>query len=580
MNIEATYHEDDDTILDIKTGSEKQKNADKLISSSSEKEKKLDTFLKDKDKDNELFTNRKRELVSDKHDVYINLKTKKEKHKDKITKQIDDQIVNQSYKWKNKKSINKNYKDIDFEEDTLKKDIIKNNKLLDAKKFAKKSGLVSLGLLNESEEFKDVDKVSDKAASLKKARDIAAKIKRSRKASKAKATASRIKATEKMIAAQQSAQKAASVKAAAGSAKAIAGAGGAVGSAAGAPVLGIIAVVVLALACIIAFVTLLMTILSNKPNDTGGLTGVEREIAIALMNNGYDKIHVAAIMGNMSAESGFNSKALQDVGDFENLDGDNRTNDHGYGLNQMTNGRKNNLCGLADSNGTNHCDVNSQVQYFCTPGEKAESNWNKSLWRNYNVIPISRWQWETEKENLELLTVTLMAFWERPSYDPSINHVEFRKTEAQRIFSALNSGGGDGTVVGEAQAIANDDSHGYDYTHGSCRTMNPDVDCSSFVFYSLKNAGLSVGDSPFSTHDMGGILKGAGFQEIGYSGYSSCFPGDVLWSSNHTEIYLGNGQSIGAHDDYDGRPGDSSGREVNAGSADQSWSLVYRPPAR
>ena len=101
-------------------------------------------------------------------------------------------------------------------------------------------------------------------------------------------------------------------------------------------------------------------------------------------------------------------------------------------------------------------------------------------------------------------------------------------TENTRAVVASIAKDGKVTVVGQAQAIANDNSHGYDYTYGSCRTLNPDVDCSSFVFYSLKNAGYALGDYPFSTRDMGGILKGIGFQEFGYSGYSACFPGDVL----------------------------------------------------
>lgn len=579
MNTEATYHDDKDTVFDIKTDAQKQENAENLIKTGSQKDRQTEAFLKD-NKDKSFF-NKEKSFVKTEHSVHINNRKIKANTKDEISSQIDSQLSElSSIKSRNKKNKqSKNHQTIN-RVDKQNTHYLNKNKSVKAKSAIKNVGLFGAGILNESEEFRDTDKITDKVSTLKRAKDIADKIKKSRRASKARSTANKIKATEKAIKAQQVAQKASSIKASASGAKAVAGASSAVGSAASAPILGVIGVVLLALACIIAFATLLMTILSNKPNDAGALTGIEREIAIALMNNGYDKIHVAAIMGNMSAESGFNSKALQDVGDFDNLYGDDRTNEHGYGLNQMTNGRKNNLCGLAEGNGANHSDINSQVQYFCTPAERAESNWNKSLWRNYDCIPISRRQWELEKENLEILTVTLMAFWERPSFDPSINHVEFRKSEAQRIFSALNSGGGDGTVVGEAQAIANDNSHGYDYTYGSCRTLNPDVDCSSFVFYSLKNAGYSLGDYPFSTRDMGGILKGIGFQEFGYSGYSACFPGDVLWNSGHTEIYLGNGQSIGAHDDYDGQPGDSSGREVCPGSADQGWTLVYRPPAR
>ena len=46
--------------------------------------------------------------------------------------------------------------------------------------------------------------------------------------------------------------------------------------------------------------------------------------------------------------------------------------------------------------------------------------------------------------------------------------------------------------VSWAKNIADDDSHGYSQTH---RNGNPDYDCSSFVYYALKHAGLDVGSS-------------------------------------------------------------------------------------
>ena len=373
MNTEATYHDDKDSVFDIKTDAQKQENAENLIKTGSQKDRQTEAFLKD-NKDKSLF-NKEKSFVKTEHNVHINNRKIKDSKKDEISNQIDTQLaeISSLKPYSRKTKISKDSYPIN-KITQQNKPLLNNNKSIKTKSSIKNAGLFGIGLLNESEEFKDADKVTDKVSTLKRARDIADKIKKSRRASKARSTANKIKATEKAIKAQQVAQKASSIKASASGAKAVAGASSAVGSAASAPALGVIGVVLLALACIIAFATLLMTILSNKPNDAGSLTGIEREIAIALMNNGYDKIHVAAIMGNMSAESGFNSKALQDVGDFDNLYGDDRTNEHGYGLNQMTNGRKNNLCGIAEGNGANHSDINSQVQYFCTPAERAESN--------------------------------------------------------------------------------------------------------------------------------------------------------------------------------------------------------------
>ena len=55
-------------------------------------------------------------------------------------------------------------------------------------------------------------------------------------------------------------------------------------------------------------------------------------------------------------------------------------------------------------------------------------------------------------------------------------------------------------------------------------------------------------------------------------------PGDVLLNEiNHTEMYFGNGQNIGAHTNRDGKPGDSSGTEVGLSKYhNYPWDCVLR----
>lgn len=55
-----------------------------------------------------------------------------------------------------------------------------------------------------------------------------------------------------------------------------------------------------------------------------------------------------------------------------------------------------------------------------------------------------------------------------------------------------------------AKNIAADDSHGYSQPR---RNGNPDYDCSSLVYYALKQAGLDVGSSAFSTANEGTVLE-------------------------------------------------------------------------
>ena len=121
-------------------------------------------------------------------------------------------------------------------------------------------------------------------------------------------------------------------------------------------------------------------------------------------------------------------------------------------------------------------------------------------------------------------------------------------------------------AVNWAVGIANDNTHGYSQTN---RNGNPDYDCSSLVISALRQAGIDVGNASY-TGNMKSEFMAHGFTWIpisNISGTSDLKVGDVLFyrsgSSGHTEMYIGNGKNVGAHSDYDGKKGDSSGREIN-----------------
>lgn len=129
----------------------------------------------------------------------------------------------------------------------------------------------------------------------------------------------------------------------------------------------------------------------------------------------------------------------------------------------------------------------------------------------------------------------------------------------------------------KALSMAANDAIGYSM---SSRCLNPDVDCSSFVYYSLLHAGYSEedlgGSWPFTTSTMDPILTALGFEKHAFTSVSELVAGDILWKSSHTEIYIGGGQNVGAHSNYDGRRGDGSGREVCTGNCSSSWTCFYR----
>lgn len=127
--------------------------------------------------------------------------------------------------------------------------------------------------------------------------------------------------------------------------------------------------------------------------------------------------------------------------------------------------------------------------------------------------------------------------------------------------------------------FAADDSHGYSQ---NTRDMNPNVDCSSFVYYALKKGAQVdnsiMGTEAFSTTwRMDEVLTSAGFKAYKFTSTSDLQRGDILWSASHTEVYVGDGKNVGAHSNYDGKDGDSSGKEVNVASSNKSdWTYYYR----
>ena len=132
--------------------------------------------------------------------------------------------------------------------------------------------------------------------------------------------------------------------------------------------------------------------------------------------------------------------------------------------------------------------------------------------------------------------------------------------------------------------IANDESHGYSQ---SKRDSLIDFDCSSLVYYALLNNGFTtsqLGSKPFTTRTEREILKKNGFTEITVNADGSNLQkGDILWRDSHTEIYIGEGMTVGAHSASNGQtddnqPGDQSGKEIAVVNIIKNgyWTYAYR----
>ena len=118
--------------------------------------------------------------------------------------------------------------------------------------------------------------------------------------------------------------------------------------------------------------------------------------------------------------------------------------------------------------------------------------------------------------------------------------------------------------------LCNDNSHGYSQSN----RWGPNFDCSSSIIYSLRMAGFATG-SAGTTITMKSALTGLGWTFIASPG--SLQRGDILWTSGHTEVYIGGGQSAGFHSSR-GHPqtGDQTGTEASVGSNRMGKTAVLR----
>ena len=122
--------------------------------------------------------------------------------------------------------------------------------------------------------------------------------------------------------------------------------------------------------------------------------------------------------------------------------------------------------------------------------------------------------------------------------------------------------------------IANDSSHGY--TQDLERRWGyPDYDCSSLVISAVRSVGLKTGDAVYTGNMISELTK-YGF--VWHWGTSDLKRGDILLVHNsrrqHTEIYIGKGQTVGAHiaetGGIYGVGGDQTGHEIDVSPYDSS----------
>lgn len=159
-----------------------------------------------------------------------------------------------------------------------------------------------------------------------------------------------------------------------------------------------------------------------------------------------------------------------------------------------------------------------------------------------------------------------------------------RASYGQGYYDEFTGTGGNNDIINSAVewacAIANDDTHGYDQSS----RWGVDYDCSSLVISAYQQAGCPVKTNGASyTGNMINVFQKTGFQVFNYVSGMELIKGDVLWRSGHTEMYIGNGQNVGAHINEKGtatggQKGDQTGHEISITnfSSSGNWTKVLR----
>lgn len=343
---------------------------------------------------------------------------------------------------------------------------------------------------------------------------------------------------------------------------------------------------------------------TNTPTAPAGDNALT--VARAFAAAGFSKASTAGVLGNLEHESGIRPDATEP------------RPGGGYGIAQWTPRAK--LQARMDANHITGSDSSLDVQtkvLIATATADFNNVYHDAAASIVTVKDTLVDTWLTAPD-ARTAAVAWVAGWERPA--DITGQAVVRADSAERYYQALDgidfttpdgqappnmdeapdrgdTGSKDGTpdatsasctsngsrvenYVRWALDTALDPNVGYSTTH---RRLDPDVDCSSFIFYALvKGGGFDGGDNPFNTTTMSDQLEQWGFRRI--TG-KTVQRGDILVNpaagdKGHAEIATSPTRSVGAHSD-NGHPehGDQTGGEVSENDLWPGFTEAYRPPA-
>ena len=281
--------------------------------------------------------------------------------------------------------------------------------------------------------------------------------------------------------------------------------------------------------------------------------------------------HIAAILANLNIESVGSSLADLNPNAIEG--GYNEYNG-GIGISQWTNsgrgssGRNSNLKAYASKQGSTWRDIDVQVKYLLgeynpNGGADGYATFGFMTRNSYYGVNYATYDGFINATDLETMTAAYAYSFE--GCGKQYCHIDWRKSlvsqwksvlESSKVTTSADAGpnGGSSTSGGSSKvenyvtkmiSMAEDSSIGYNQ---NTRYLNPNVDCSSFVYYGLVNSGtISAESGPFTTSNMGGVLLKNGFKQYPYSSGILKRGDIVVNTTTHTVVYIGDGQQVGAN---------------------------------
>lgn len=285
--------------------------------------------------------------------------------------------------------------------------------------------------------------------------------------------------------------------------------------------------------------------------SSSGIYGgtIQEKVWFALRDLGYSEIAVAGAMGNIDYESGGFNPAVVEGGSGE-----------GIGLVQWSFSRKTQLIAYATSKGLTWQDEDTQVEFLVAEisGQGAASGYSEHRTsgsiRDEGITSTSD-DW-ANASNIEDATLYFMRFFESPGDRSSYDERVVRAQNYYTQFQGKTKPAGDariGTIkltgdsankmtqlLNEAVRIADDDR--YQYSMDVVKRMSEFYyDCSSFVqrlYKKFFNISMPGSTSEYPSYEN---------YYIGSPSSVDLQPGDVVWRPGHVELYIGNGQTVGAH---------------------------------